>query len=76
MMMLCGLSACGTREILRTVDTACMSFRAISYAIPPVQADGTRNVAVDDGNRLDTPETVDEIAQHNARFNALCSAGK
>jgi len=71
-LMLLATSACATREIPPIADSACSAFGRISYAIPPVQPDGTRNVATDDGNLLDTPETVKEVSQHNARFEAVC----
>lgn len=71
-LTLLALSACQTRETLRTVDTACLTFKRITYAVPPVQADGTRNVPIDQGNRYDTPETVTEVAEHNARYAATC----
>lgn len=53
-------------------DSACLSFGRITYAIPPMQADGTRNVSTDTGNRYDTPETVTQISEHNARYAAVC----
>ena len=71
--MLLVLSACKTLETRPTADSACLSFKAISYAIPPMQPDGTRNAATDDGNRLDTPATIAEVSEHNARFSATCS---
>lgn len=70
--MLPALSACKTPATPPIADSACVAFGRISYAIPPVQADGTRNVAVDEGNRYDTPETVGEVSRHNARFVAVC----
>lgn len=71
--MLLALSACKTPATPPIADSACLSFKRLSYAIAPMQADGTRNVAADDGNKLDTPETVTEIAEHNARFQAVCA---
>lgn len=70
--MLLATSACTTREIPPIADSACLSFKRISYAIPPLQADGTRDAAQDPGNLLDTPATVAEVAEHNARFQAVC----
>jgi len=40
--------------------------------IPPVQPDGSRDVAEDPGNRLDTTKTVAQVQEHNARFRAVC----
>lgn len=71
--MLLAMSACATRGIPPIADSACPSFKRISYAIPPVQADGTRNVAADDGNQIDTPATISEIAEHNARYEVTCA---
>lgn len=75
MPMLPALSACATRETPPIADSACLSFKVIRYAVPPRQADGTRNVTVDDGNRYDTPETVEDLAEHNARYEAVCGGG-
>jgi hypothetical protein len=72
--MLLATSACATRAIPPIADSACLSFKRISYAVPPLQADGARNVAQDPGNELDTPATVAEISEHNARFQAVCGA--
>lgn len=48
------------------MDTACLSFRAISFAqLAPGQVD-------DVGNKADSDATVAEIAVHNARYDALC----
>ncbi len=64
--MLGALGACATPGPQRTVDTACLSFRAISYAqLAPGQTD-------DPGNVADSPETVSEIERHNAKYDALC----
>jgi len=70
--MLLALSACATPAIKPIADSACASFGRLSYAIPPLQPDGSRNVAEDPGNQLDTPETVAEAQEHNARFDAVC----
>ena len=66
-LMLLALSACAAprRQRLFVVQ-------AVSYAIPPVQADGSRNVASDDSSELDTPETVSEAQPHKARYDAVC----
>lgn len=69
------LSACATRGTPKAVDTACTIFRPLSYAIPPKQADGTRAMAVDTGNRFDTLETIGEVQEHNVRFEAACPKG-
>lgn len=66
------LSASCTHGTQKIVDTSCLSFGVIRYAIPPVQADGTRNVPVDAGNRYDTVQTVADVAAHNAAWSALC----
>lgn len=71
-LMLLATSACATRGTPPIADSACLSFKRISYAIPPAQPDGTRNVAKDDGNQLDTPQTVGEVQEFNARYGAVC----
>ena len=63
------LPACATLEIPRIVDTSCTSFKAISFATPSKTKPETA------ANSYDTPETVDEVIAHNARYDALC-AGK
>ena len=70
--MLAGLSACVTPAIPPIADSSCLAFKRITYAIPPLQNDGSRNVAIDAGNKLDTPDTISEIIQHNARYSAIC----
>lgn len=48
------------------IDTSCSTFRAISYAqLPAGQVD-------DPGNKADSDETVAEIDQHNAKYDASC----
>lgn len=74
-LLLGTLSACATRATPMIADSACLSFKALSYAIPPKQADGSRDVAVDAGNRYDSTLTVAEIAEHNARYEATCPRG-
>jgi hypothetical protein len=66
------LSACATPATPRIADTSCTAFKSISYAIPPKQLDGTRAMADDPENRYDTIETVADVAEHNARWEALC----
>lgn len=70
--MLPALSACKTPATPPIADSACVAFGRISYAIPPVQADGTRNLSDDAYNRYDTLATVKEVAEHNVRFAAVC----
>lgn len=65
-------SACETLGTPPIADSACVVFRPISYAIPPVQVDGSRKLADDPGNRYDTEETTKEAQDHNARFGAVC----
>ncbi len=60
------LSACVTRETPVIADTSCTSFRALSYAVPSRERPETA------ANAFDTPQTVDEIQSHNARWDALC----
>lgn len=67
--MLAALAACGTHERLRTVDSSCIAFKAISYAQLPF------GVTDDLGNKADSAPTVGEIEVHNARFDALCPRG-
>lgn len=71
-LLLAGLSACATQGTQKIADSACTAFNRIRYSVPPLQADGTRTVAVDTGNRYDTVETVSDVAEHNARFEAVC----
>ena len=67
LILLCGtLPACATRETLRIVDTSCTAFRSISFAVPSKTKPETAE------NLYDTQETVSEIMDHNARFDALC----
>jgi len=66
MLMLATTSACATREIPVIADTSCTSFRALSYAVPARARPETA------ANMFDTPQTVEEIQQHNARWDALC----
>ncbi len=66
------MSACATPGTPPIADSACLSFKAISYAIPPKQADGSRVMADDPGNAHDTVETVEQVQEYNARFTAVC----
>lgn len=75
-LTLLGTSACKTLETPPTADSACLIFRPIRYAVPPVQPDGTRNAAKDDDNQLDTVETVDQARTHNARLAAVCEPAR
>ena len=69
-ILLCGtLPACATRETLKIVDTSCTAFKAISFATPSATKPETA------ANSYDTPQTVDEVMAHNARFDALCGNG-
>ena len=61
------LSACATRETPPIViDSSCISFRAISFAVP------SKTKPESAANSYDTPMTVDEIMAHNAKWDALC----
>lgn len=64
--MLVGLSACATRETPRIVNTACLNFRALSYAVPSATKPETAE------NRFDTVQTVADLQEHNAKWDALC----
>lgn len=66
------MSACATPVTPPIADSACVSFKEISYAIPPLQPNGTREMTYDPGNKHDTLETIDEIRKHNAKYNAVC----
>jgi hypothetical protein len=66
------LTACATPGTPKTADSACLAFRLLTYAIAPMQADGSRAMAEDPGNRHDTTETVAQAQEHNARFRAVC----
>jgi len=72
MLMLAALTACATPATRTIADSACLSFSVIGYAIPPMQGDGTRNMAEDPGNKYDTTETVASVQEHNARWRAVC----
>lgn len=64
--MLAMLGACATPAPPRIVNTACLSFKAISYAqLAP-------GVTDDPGNVADSPQTVREIETHNARYDEIC----
>ena len=68
--MLAALGACGTPVPPKTVDTSCLSFRAISYA------QLAAGVTDDPGNVADSSLTVKEIEGHNARYDALCPTAR
>lgn len=76
MLMPLMLTACATAAPPKIVSDACLNFRNISFALLPrteTQTALAQGRAVrDDGNKADTPETVDEISVHNARYDALC----
>ena len=64
--MLAVLAASCTQERPRTVNSACIAFKAISYAqLPAGQVD-------DPGNVADSDATVSEIEIHNARYDSAC----
>lgn len=62
------LAAACTQERPKTVtvNTSCLSFKAISYAQLP------SGVKDDLGNVADSDATVTEIDAHNARWDAVC----
>lgn len=67
-LMLGVTGACATHEPPRTVDTSCLTFRAISYAeLAAGEVD-------DPGNVADSKPTVDEIEAHNAKWDAICGS--
>lgn len=64
------LAACAGRETPKTVtDTSCTAFKALSFSYP-----GTTSVETA-ANTYDTPQTIGEIIDHNARWDALCAKG-
>ena len=65
--LLAMLPACATRETLRIVDSSCTAFKAISFATPSKTKPET------EANSYDTPDTVTEVIEHNARWDALCA---
>lgn len=70
--MLLATGACATHATPPIADSACVTFRPISYAKPQLQPDGTRNMPADPGNKFDTLETSGEVEDHNARYDATC----
>jgi len=62
------LAAACTQERPKTVtvDTSCLSFKAISYAQLPA------GVVDDLGNVADSDATVAEIEAYNGRWDAVC----
>lgn len=62
------MTACATVAPPKIADSACLSFSTLTYA----NARDGEGHADDAGNRLDTPETVTEIAAHNAAWRAIC----
>lgn len=64
------LTACAGQERLKTVSDGCLLFKPLSYAeLPPGQVD-------DPGNKADTPETVKQIDEHDAVYEAVCKKPK
>jgi len=61
-------TACATVAPPRTADSACTALKTLSYA----NARAGDETADDPGNRYDTAATVREVAEHNARWRALC----
>jgi hypothetical protein len=61
-------SACGQREILRTVSDFCLNDREVKYAVAAAPGQD------DPGNQLDTDETVKDLIEHNAVHRRLCPA--
>jgi len=68
MAALLATTACATAERPKTADSACVALRTLSYA----NAKAGEEAADDPGNRYDTAETVTGIAEHNARWRAMC----
>lgn len=65
--LLCGtLNACATPAIPTIADTSCTAFKAISFAVPSKTKPETAD------NLYDTPVTVKEAMEHNARWDSLC----
>lgn len=63
------LAACAGRETPKTVtDTSCTAFKALSFS---VQGRATETA----DNLYDTPQTIGDIIEHNARWDALCAKG-
>lgn len=62
------LTACGDQEPLRTVSDGCLLFKPLSYA----NAKPGQERADDPGNKVDTPETVAAIDEHDAVFERVC----
>lgn len=65
--MIVSLNACARPEPLKiAISDSCINFKTISFAELP------KNVVDDVGNKADSPQTVDEILEHNARYGAIC----
>ncbi len=72
-LMLPMLAACSTVAPPKIVSDACLNLRNISFAqLPLAEREKPRPAQIDKGNAADTPETIDEIQVHNARYDALC----
>lgn len=67
-MALLATTACSTTDHPRTADSACVALRTLTYA----GAKSGQETADDPGNRYDTALTVAGIAEHNARWRAMC----
>lgn len=67
LIMLAGAtSACATVARPAPAGTACLALKTLNFAqLPMGQKD-------DPGNRADSDETVDQIVEHNTRWEALC----
>ena len=70
-VLLLATSACKTVELPKTADSACLALKRISYAIAPLNADGSRQTH-DPENEFDSAETIGEISEHNVRYDAIC----
>ena len=73
-MMLCAmLNACATPATPPIADSACLTFRPISYAVPPRDETGERAWTADDArNEWDSRETVEQVQDFNVRYLATC----
>lgn len=67
-MMSAALTACAGQERPKTVNAPCLVFKPLTYANAP----RGQERADDPGNRYDTPETIAEIDEHMAVWDALC----
>lgn len=76
MLPLATLTACATLETPRTADSFCLIAARMTYSVlPRVERDAAeaeKRAVRDDGNKADTPETVAQIGEHNARWRSIC----